>query len=72
MLGGCGAVWGCAEFFAVRDGSNALAWRALAGCTQAIVAPIHSAFSKSAAQAAGVPLVQCCAQAWVRHVLPRG
>ena len=46
---------------------NLIAWRALAGCTRAIVAPIASAFSKSAAQKAGVPLVQCCAQAFMHH-----
>lgn len=49
---------------------NLIAWRALAGCTRAIVAPIASAFSKSAAQKAGVPLVQCCAQAFMHHPVP--
>ena len=44
-------------------GRTVAAWLALARCTRAIVAPIPSAFSDSAAMAAGVPLVGCC-QAW--------
>ena len=39
---------------------TALAWLSLARCTIAIVAPVQSAFSDLAAQAAGVPLVGCC------------
>ena len=35
VLGGCGAVWGCAELFAVRDGTNALPWRVLAAAVGA-------------------------------------
>jgi hypothetical protein len=32
VLGGCGAVWGCAEAAAVRDGGNAASWRVLSVC----------------------------------------
>ena len=39
-----------------------LAWATLARCRRAIVAPVPSAFSDTAALAAGVPLVGCCQQ----------
>ena len=38
------------------------AWLTLARCKRAIVAPVVSRFSDSAAQTAGVPLVGCCSQ----------
>lgn len=41
--------------------STVAAWFALARCTRAIVAPLASRFSMSAARAAGVPLHGCCA-----------
>ena len=37
------------------------AWFTLAGCTDAIVAPVGSAFSGLASLRAGVPLKPCCA-----------
>lgn len=39
------------------------AWAALARCSGSIVAPIRSRFSVTAALAAGVPLMGCCAEA---------
>lgn len=36
------------------------AWLVLATCTRAIIAPIPSAYSDSAALAAGVPIIGCC------------
>ena len=38
------------------------AWLSLARCRRAIVAPIPSTFSNSAARAAGVPVVGCCTE----------
>ena len=40
------------------------AWVALSRCTRAIVAPVPSKFSDSAALAAGVPVLRCCQQPW--------
>jgi hypothetical protein len=40
--------------------STIAAWFALSRCTTAIVAPVRSKFSDSAALVAGVPVVRCC------------
>jgi hypothetical protein len=44
--------------------STIAAWVGLTRCTRAIVAPVPSKFSDSAALVAGVPLLRCCQQPW--------
>mmetsp|Transcript_53319 Transcript_53319/g.88552 ORF Transcript_53319/g.88552 Transcript_53319/m.88552 type:complete len:216 (+) Transcript_53319:51-698(+) len=43
-----------------RFDETLLAWWALSRCTRAVVAPIDSSFSYTAAIVGGVPLVRCC------------
>ena len=58
--GGYGA--GSGAVADARWAQTVTAWVALSRCTRAIVAPIPSAFSDSAAAAAGVPVVGCCSE----------
>jgi len=46
--------------------ATVMAWMALRSCTRAIVAPVPSQFSHTAALAAGIPVAKCCSQVLVR------
>jgi hypothetical protein len=46
--------------------STIAAWVGLTRCTRAIVAPVPSKFSDSAALVAGIPVLRCCQQPWPR------